>query len=214
MEYKGYTATVEFDNEAGLFHGRVLNLRDVITFQGTSVDELRHEFGESVEDYLDWCVERGEEPDKPCSGKFVVRVEPSLHRDAIVASGLAGLSLNSWVAGALQAAVAASREHSREQKRPDPQAPNAAPVAPQPQRARQNTPQSTTQSTGAPSEVVQITMTRRLQNAAITSPAPSEMHRAVSAPVSRLSKAFSSSSESSRMQQVVMVNGEERDALQ
>lgn len=80
MEYKGYIAKVEFDDEAEIFHGEVINLRDVITFQGTSVTELQRAFQESVEDYLAFCAERGEEPEKPFSGKFSVRIDPELHR--------------------------------------------------------------------------------------------------------------------------------------
>lgn len=105
MEYKGYTAKVEFDDEANLFHGQVLNLRDVITFQGTSVGELRQEFEASVDDYLEWCAERGEEPEKPFSGKFVVRLEPALHRDIAVKAELEGKSLNTWVKDALAQAA-------------------------------------------------------------------------------------------------------------
>ena len=113
MNYKGYTAKVEFDDEAGLFHGRVLNLRDGINFQGTTVAQLRQEFVASVEDYLEWCAERGEEPEKPCSGKFVLRIEPELHREMIVAAELSGQSLNSWVVNALQAAVTAKKGHRK-----------------------------------------------------------------------------------------------------
>lgn len=105
MEYKGYTAKVDYDDEAGLFHGQVLNLRDVITFQGTSVEALRHEFRVSVDDYLEWCNERGEAPEKPFSGKFVVRLEPSLHRDIATRAELTGKSLNTWVAEALAQAL-------------------------------------------------------------------------------------------------------------
>ena len=76
MDYKGYVGMVEFDDEADIFHGQVVNLRDVITFQGRSVDELRHAFEESVDDYLAWCAKRGKTPDKPFSGKFVVRLDP------------------------------------------------------------------------------------------------------------------------------------------
>ncbi|MDZ4796593.1 MAG: type II toxin-antitoxin system HicB family antitoxin, partial [Bryobacteraceae bacterium] len=74
MTYKNYDAVVRFDEQAGLFHGEVVNTRDVITFQGTSVKELEKAFRESVEDYLAFCAERAEEPEKPYSGKFVVRV--------------------------------------------------------------------------------------------------------------------------------------------
>lgn len=65
LEFKGYIGLVEFDNEAGLFHGEVVNLRDVITFQGDSVSDLRQAFIDSVEDYLEFCALRGEQPEKP-----------------------------------------------------------------------------------------------------------------------------------------------------
>ena len=68
MQYKGYTGKVEYDDEAGIFHGEVINTRDVITFQGRSVVELREAFRDSVEDYLAFCAERDEEPEKPFPG--------------------------------------------------------------------------------------------------------------------------------------------------
>ena len=104
MEYKGYTGIVEFDDEADIFHGEVANLRDVITFQGRSVDELREAFEGSVDDYLAWCTERGKEPDKPFSGKFMVRVAPETHRDISTAAQKSGKSLNAWVADNLASA--------------------------------------------------------------------------------------------------------------
>ena len=63
LKYKWYTGHAEFDDEAGLFHGEVLDLRDMITFQGTSVEALEREFHDSVDDYVEFCEERGEEPD-------------------------------------------------------------------------------------------------------------------------------------------------------
>ncbi|HEY8505128.1 MAG TPA: type II toxin-antitoxin system HicB family antitoxin [Gemmataceae bacterium] len=106
MVYKGYTGRVEFDDEAEIFHGEVTNTRDVITFQGKSVAELRRAFRDSVEDYLAFCKERGEEPDKPFSGQFVTRVSPELHRKISRAAALSGKSLNAWVSEQLQKAVA------------------------------------------------------------------------------------------------------------
>lgn len=106
MTYKGYEALVEYDEDAGLFHGEVMNLRDVITFQGASVDELKRALAGSVEDYLAFCKERGEEPEKPYSGQFVVRVGPPLHKAVVMAAKRAGLSLNKWVAATLERATA------------------------------------------------------------------------------------------------------------
>ena len=106
MEYKGYIGRLDYDDEAGIFHGEVVNLRDVITFQGASVKELRRAFRESVDDYLAFCAERGEAPEKPLSGQFVTRVPPELHRRISQAATLSGKSLNAWVIEQLERAAA------------------------------------------------------------------------------------------------------------
>lgn len=103
MEYKGYVARVAFDEEQQVLHGEVMNTRDVITFQGESVAELKSSFHASVEDYLEFCKERGEEPEKPYSGNFVVRLSPEVHRTVALAAKLSGKSINSWVAERLHA---------------------------------------------------------------------------------------------------------------
>ena len=105
MEYKGYFAKVEFDDEASIFHGEVINLRDVITFEGETVDELWKAFNDSVEDYLAFCAERGEDPEKPYSGKFLVRVGPELHKTLVIQARKNGKSLNAWVHEALHKVV-------------------------------------------------------------------------------------------------------------
>ena len=73
--YKGYIGKVAFDADARLFHGEVVGIRDVVTFQGQSVTELEAAFKASVDDYLAFCRDRGEEPDKPCSG---LKMAPTL----------------------------------------------------------------------------------------------------------------------------------------
>ncbi len=105
MKYKGYTAKIEFDDQANVFHGEVLNLRDVITFQGRTVEELRNAFHDSVEDYLDFCAHRNEPPEKPYSGRFVVRLAPSLHRAIATQARLADKSLNAWLQDVLREKV-------------------------------------------------------------------------------------------------------------
>jgi len=102
MEYKGYIGKVEIDEEAGILHGEVINIRDVITFEGTSVDEIQKAFRESIDDYLDFCAQRGESPEKPFSGKFVVRLPAELHRKAYIQAKLSDKSLNGWVTDVLQ----------------------------------------------------------------------------------------------------------------
>jgi predicted HicB family RNase H-like nuclease len=105
MEYKSYIGKVVIDDEAGILSGEVINLRDVITFEGTSVDEIQKAFRESVDGYLEFCVQRGEAPEKPFSGKFVVRLPAELHQKAYVQAKLANKSLNGWVTEVLQTAL-------------------------------------------------------------------------------------------------------------
>ncbi len=102
LEYKGYFGKVEFDDEAEIFHGEVINLKDVITFQGRSVSELRKAFKASINDYLDFCNERNENPEKPLSGNFTLRIDPELHRLIYLQARMFNKSLNSWVAEVLQ----------------------------------------------------------------------------------------------------------------
>ena len=101
MNYKGYGCTIRFDDEAHFFHGEVTGLRDVITFQGRTVDELKTAFRDSVDDYLDYCASRGEPADKPYSGRFLLRIDLSLHRRLVELSSDEGESLNNWIASRL-----------------------------------------------------------------------------------------------------------------
>ena len=78
--YKGYEGIAEFDEDAHIFSGEVLGLKDVITFQGESVSELEQAFHDSVDDYLEWCSEDGVDPEKPYSEKMLLRFDPNLHR--------------------------------------------------------------------------------------------------------------------------------------
>ncbi|MEO7653380.1 MAG: type II toxin-antitoxin system HicB family antitoxin [Bryobacteraceae bacterium] len=97
MTYKGYQAIVELDEEADLFHGEVINTRDVITFQGSSVEQLKQAFEDSVDDYLELCASRGEDPEKPYSGRVLVRVPPEVHRQIMSEARRQGKSLNAYI---------------------------------------------------------------------------------------------------------------------
>lgn len=70
MTYKGYTASIEVDVDAGILFGRILDIKDVITFKARTIDEARQEFQNSVDEYLAFCEELGEEPDKPFLENF------------------------------------------------------------------------------------------------------------------------------------------------
>jgi predicted HicB family RNase H-like nuclease len=101
MKYKGYNGVVEFDEDAGILFGRVIGLRDVITFEGESVAEVIQAFHDSVDTYLEFCAERGESPEKPYSGTFVLRLDPNLHRELANAARARATSLNAFIEGIL-----------------------------------------------------------------------------------------------------------------
>jgi predicted HicB family RNase H-like nuclease len=105
MKYKGYYGIVQYDDEAKIFYGEVINTRSVITFQGTTVNEIEIAFRDSIDDYLDWCKERNKEPEKPFSGKFVLRLPPELHRQLNLKAKITNTSLNSFIVHTLEIAA-------------------------------------------------------------------------------------------------------------
>jgi len=103
MEYKGYIGgNIEFDENADIFHGEVVNIRDVVTFQGSSPKELRQGLRESIEVYLSFCAERGREPNKPFSGELLVHLTPEQHRKIFTAAQRTGENFDTWVIHALE----------------------------------------------------------------------------------------------------------------
>jgi predicted HicB family RNase H-like nuclease len=112
MRYKGYTGVVEFDESANVLFGRVIGLRDVITFQGESVAEVTQAFHDSVDVYLEFCTERGKSPEKPYSGKFVLRLEPELHRTVTQAAEARNVSLNALIESTLENTFSSSDRES------------------------------------------------------------------------------------------------------
>ena len=104
MNLGDYQAAVEFDDEAGLFHGEIVNLRDVVTFQGRSVEELRRAFADSVADYLAFCAERHEDPEIPADALLSVKVDPGLHRAGLSVARRSGVTPDEWVSQALDRA--------------------------------------------------------------------------------------------------------------
>ena len=107
MSHKGYTARVEYDERDNILVGRLLGIRSIISFHAETVAELRLEFETAVEDYLAECKEEGVKPEKPASGKLLLRVPPEIHGKALVAAQAAGKSLNQWATEVLQGAVSA-----------------------------------------------------------------------------------------------------------
>lgn len=97
MKYKGYQGTVAYDEEAKIFHGEVIGLKDMITFQGTSVNELEKAFKDSIDDYLEFCEKKGRTPEKPFSGNLILRISPATHKEITIEAKQRGVSLNAFL---------------------------------------------------------------------------------------------------------------------
>lgn len=105
LEYKGYLAKIEIDSDTNTLYGSLTNTRDVITFSAQTVAEVRQAFQDSVEDYLAWAAEDGFIPDKPYSGKIILRMSPALHQQISARATMDGFSLNQWITNTLQQRV-------------------------------------------------------------------------------------------------------------
>lgn len=96
MNYRGYAATIEYDDEDAVFVGRIAGIRDRVGFHADTVEGLREAFREAVDDYLETCAKVGKEPQKSYSGQVMFRISPEVHRKAALAAELSGKSLNQW----------------------------------------------------------------------------------------------------------------------
>ena len=102
MHYKDYYGSVEFSEPDDTFHGRIVFIRALVTYEGDSVKSLRAAFEEAVDDYLASCKKSGRTPEKPFKGSFNVRLTPDLHRRAALLAEERGTNLNRVVSEALQ----------------------------------------------------------------------------------------------------------------
>jgi len=107
MTRKGYSARIEYDERDDIFVGRILGIRTMISFHGETVAQLHREFKKAIDDYLDDCRERGVDPERPASGKILLRVPAEVHGAALLAAQVAGKSLNQWATDVLKRAARA-----------------------------------------------------------------------------------------------------------
>jgi predicted HicB family RNase H-like nuclease len=107
LSYKGYTARIDFDARDDIFIGRILGVRDIISFHSENAQGLRREFEIAVEDYLADCAEQGISPEKPANGRIMLRVPPEVHAASLIAAQASGESLNQWAAKVLETAARA-----------------------------------------------------------------------------------------------------------
>ena len=101
MTYKGYAASIEYSDDDECFIGHIAGIKDRVGFHGESVTELKNAFQEAVEDYLETCAAVGKEPQKPYSGKLMLRIPPELHASIATAAQVSGQSINQWISSAL-----------------------------------------------------------------------------------------------------------------
>lgn len=109
MEYKGYVGSVEFSEGDGVFFGKVMGIRALVSYEGTTAKELVEDFHAAVDDYLALCADRGVKPEVAYKGSFNVRISPELHRQAVIYAAAHQMSLNSFVEDALRSTLTSHR---------------------------------------------------------------------------------------------------------
>src|ERR1700722_18025959 len=117
MKYKGYTGHVEYDDEIKIFHGEVVGIKDVVTFQGRTVDEIEQAFKDSIDDYLEFCAKKKRTPEKPFSGNLMLRLPPKTHEEATVEAKYRGISLNALLTEIISKEVYKRPLHSKKRAR-------------------------------------------------------------------------------------------------
>ena len=105
LHYKDYTGSVEFSEEDAVFHGKIIGIKALISFEGESVNSITEDFHKAVDEYLKFCVKTGREPEKPFKGSFNIRIGSELHRKATFAASACGVSLNAFVEDAIKKTV-------------------------------------------------------------------------------------------------------------
>lgn len=105
MMYKNYSARIDYDEVDEIFVGQLAGIRDIISFDGSTVTELKLAFEEAVDHYLMVCKQRKEAPQKPFSGNLMLRVSPDVHAAVVTAANLQGKSINQWAGDILNKAA-------------------------------------------------------------------------------------------------------------
>lgn len=105
MTYRGYAARIEYSDEDGCFIGHVAGINDVVGFHGESVTELRTAFEEAVDDYLETCEKLNRSPQRPYSGKIMLRIPSQVHAAVATAAEVSGQSINQWATDTFVRAV-------------------------------------------------------------------------------------------------------------
>jgi predicted HicB family RNase H-like nuclease len=101
LHYKNYVGNVEFSGEDAVFHGKVMGIKSLISFEGDSVSTITEDFRNAIDEYLEICAKNGKQPEKPFKGDFNVHIGADLHRKAVLTASKRGISLNKLVENAI-----------------------------------------------------------------------------------------------------------------
>lgn len=112
LQYKGYTGSIEYSTEDKLLFGKVLGIKDLISYEGGTGEDLEADFRDAIHSYIKLCEEQGSKPEKPYKGSFNVRLSPELHQKAALLAMEEKVSLNHLVAESIRERVSKGR-HSR-----------------------------------------------------------------------------------------------------
>ena len=105
LQYKDYIGSVEFSEKDAVFHGKVVGIKSLISFEGDSVSSITDDFHNAIDEYLAFCAEKATKPEKSFKGSFNVRIGTDLHRSAALAASARRISLNAFVEDAIRQAV-------------------------------------------------------------------------------------------------------------
>jgi predicted HicB family RNase H-like nuclease len=105
LHYKDYVGSVEFSEEDAVFHGKVMGIKSLLSFEGDSVNTIIEDFHNAVDEYLEICTKKGWQPEKPFKGAFNVKIGADLHRKAALTASKRGISLNKLVESAIRQTV-------------------------------------------------------------------------------------------------------------
>lgn len=105
MAYQDYLAKIEYDSIDKIFVGHIVGIEDMVSFHGSTVEELELEFHEAVHHYLEVCEKIGQVPQKSYSGELTVQIPPEVHRNVATVARINSKSVNQWVESVLMNAT-------------------------------------------------------------------------------------------------------------
>ena len=107
IQYKGYVGSVEFSEEDGIFYGKVMGIRSLISYEGENAKDLLVDFHDAVDEYLEACESEGKEPEVAFKGSFNIRLSPDLHKKLFIYATAHQMSINKYIEDTLKDSPAA-----------------------------------------------------------------------------------------------------------